>query len=78
MLVNGIPERLKLRVVHDWADPAVFMLLQKRLRETGADRCFAAHCIGENLLVVCMPRKSLIQLRAATDGQLRFRPMFGP
>lgn len=64
-------ERLALRVQDDWVDEAIFALLQSRLVAAGARPRFAAHGLGQDMLLVCLEPRAIARLNRLTG--LRFQ-----
>jgi hypothetical protein len=50
---NGRSERVDLKVDNDWVDPRIFAKLQDWLEQSGSERCFAVHGLGQDILLIC-------------------------
>ncbi len=50
---GGARRRIHLRVDNDWADPMLFVQLNKLLSAIGSKRQFAEHDLGQDCLIVC-------------------------
>ena len=60
--LDGHPHRLEFQVRDDWADPEIFVAVQRLLRGRGSTRVLAMHDLGQDGLVVCLTPDRLAAL----------------
>ncbi len=68
---GGKTRHVDLKINDDWADEAIFSVLQEELASTGSKRKFYIRNLGQDVLVVCCTDEAAQALGSATG--LRFK-----
>ncbi len=63
---NGRIERVDLKVDNDWVDANIFAKLQDWLEQSGSRRSFAAHGLGQDLLLICKQPDQITAINRVT------------
>jgi hypothetical protein len=70
---EGETERLVLTVDHDWVDELIFKAMGRGLAAFGSPKQFAAHVLGQDVLIICKTPDEIRELNRAL--RLNFRSM---
>ena len=58
--------KLTLKVKNDWADPSIFLELNKLLKAANSTKQLFQHDLGQDVLMICRPENEVISINKAT------------
>ena len=62
--------KLTLKVKNDWADPSIFVELNKLLKAANSTKQLFQHDLGQDVLMICRDQSEIIPINKATGLKL--------